>query len=443
MVGGTPVRVLRLRDDGIEVFARLAAGEAPWSASSAALARRLLDGGLAHPVPGDTGPPPADVDVVVPVRDDASGLERLLSSGTLSDVARVVVVDDGSERPDAGEIARRHGADVIVNSVSEGPGGARERGWRAGDAPVVAFVDADCVPESGWLRRLLCHLADPDVVAVAPRVAGVNGPDDHLLARYEADHGPIDRGVGPAKVGAGAVTFVPGAALVVRRSALEGVGGFDVSMRIGEDVDLVWRLMDLGAVRYEPAATVTHRSRPTLRSWLRQRFRYGVSAAALDARHPGRVRALDLHPWTALSWGLAILAPGRWRSTGALAAAASTTLLARRLRGSVDQPVRLAVELAGRGNLTAGSVMAEVARREWWPVSVAALGWRRTRLPASVALVGVPLAAAIRRRPRVGVVKATALKIADDVAYGTGVWVGCRRARRWGPLRVTIRRSLR
>ena len=57
------------------------------------------------------------------------------------------------------------------------------------------------------------------------------------------------------------VAYVPTAALLVRRAALGD--GFDESLRNGEDVDLVWRLIEAGwRVRYEPAVQVGTASPP-------------------------------------------------------------------------------------------------------------------------------------------------------------------------------------
>ncbi len=443
LIGGTPRRILRLTETGATVFGHLAGGRDAMTPSAQGLARRLLDAGFAHPLTGDSGPTRDEVAVVIPVLDDAEGLDRLLDSRALDGVADIVVVDDGSTDPAVGGVARAHGARLIVNATSGGPGAARETGWRSTTQPVVVFVDADCVPDTDWLEPLLAHLGDDEVVAVAPRVSGVNGPDTSVLARFEHDHGPIDRGGGPARVGVGAVTFVPSAALLVRRESLVAIGGFDPGLRVGEDVDLVWRLLGRGTVRYEPLVNVTHRSRPTVGSWLHQRFRYGASAAELDRRHPGRLAAIEMNPWTAAAWALGALLPGRLRLAGPATSVLSTLLLARRLTGAVDGPLTVAAELVGRGNLAAGRTLCETLRREWWPVAtVAVLGSRRFRRVALVAFVGYPLVDEIRKRPRVGIVRAAALSVADDIAYGAGVWAGCLGRRRFGPVLPRVRRRL-
>src|SRR5690606_35663097 len=116
-------------------------------------------------------------------------------------------------------------------------------------------------------------------------VAADTGTDETsgAIARYEAEHSALDMGPAPARVRARSrVSYVPAAALLARVDDLRAVGGFDADLVVGEDVDLVWRLVERGrTVRYEPAAVVAHRHRATLRTWARRRFDYGTSAGPL------------------------------------------------------------------------------------------------------------------------------------------------------------------
>ena len=80
LVGGSPVRVLRLTPSGARHVAGWWSGTpVPDSPKARALARRLLDTGIAHPVPGGAPWGPADVTVVIPVRDRQAELTRCLA----------------------------------------------------------------------------------------------------------------------------------------------------------------------------------------------------------------------------------------------------------------------------------------------------------------------------------------------------------------------------
>src|SRR5690606_11304177 len=148
LIGGSPLRLLRLGARGAAIVDDLAAG-APVGAdpSRAALARRLLDAGLAHPVP--SGAPPLTVSVVVPVRGQHDLLDRLLDRLVPLGIP-VVVVDDGDDDPGAVSAIVGSRATVLRHDACEGPAAARNTGWRAATTDVVAFVDADVTPEDGW-----------------------------------------------------------------------------------------------------------------------------------------------------------------------------------------------------------------------------------------------------------------------------------------------------
>ena len=426
LCGGAPLRLLRLTDGGRRLVERLArGGDVPPTGGAQRLVRRLLDAGMAHPVPPPATLTAADVTVVVPTVDRADELDRTLRA--IGEVGRVIVVDDGSADSEITEaVTREHRVELVRHDRSLGPGVARDTGWGLADTEVVAFVDADCEPEAGWLVPLLAHFADPTVAAVAPRIATRAGPG--WLASYEAARSPLDMGprLGPVRPRSW-VPYVPTATLVARRSALAAVGGFDRALRYGEDVDLVWRLGEAGwTVRYEPAVTVHHPPRASAAAWARQRFAYGTSAAALARRHGRAVAPLVVSVWSALAWLLAGLG---FRKTAVAVAAGTTALLVPRLR-ALEHPVPEAARLAGLGHLYAGRAVADALRRPWWPIAaVAALVSRRSRRGLALAVAVPPLLEWQARRPALDPARWCAARLVDDLSYGAGVWVGCIRER--------------
>jgi mycofactocin glycosyltransferase len=454
LVGGSPVRVLRLTPGGARhVTAWLDGAPVPDTEAARKLARRLLDAGALNPVmpaAGDHqgGPSPADVTVVVPVRDRHFELARCLSG--LRDLPHVLVVDDASADPAAiRAIAAEHGAAVIHRPVNGGPGAARNTGLAAVATGFVAFLDSDCVPEPGWLARLLPHLADPAVGAAAPRIVPAHAGDG-WLARYEGASSTLDMGARPSVVRPGArVPYVPGAALVVRTAA--AAGGFRDGMYVGEDVDFVWRLAAAGwRVRYAPEAVMGHDHRVAFRAWFSRRADYGNSAAALERLHPGAVRPLYASWWTAGAWAAAL--SGRPVTAAALTAAA-TALLARRLSRVTGEgwPLpasragsaawRLALRLAGGGTLAAGRPLGSALSRTWWPLAVpAALAVPRLRVPVAALILAPPVLDWADRKPPLDPVRYVTARLLDDAAYSIGVWQGCLARRTLRPLLPVIGR---
>lgn len=433
LLGGTPVRLLRLsptaagliRDGRVEVR----------DETSARLARTLLDATVAHPRPAG-GPSYRDVTVVIPVRDNRGGLARLVPS--LRGMS-VIVVDDGSATPvRAKDLPGDGTADIRIvrHENSRGPAAARNTGLGMCDTGFVAFLDSDVLPQRGWLEALMGHFCDPAVAAVAPRITALDG-DGSAIARYEAVRSSLDLGAHEsAVIPYGAVSYVPSAAIVCRRSAVESIGGFDEALHSGEDVDLCWRLVDAGwRLRYEPVADVDHQHRLGLRPWLSRRAFYGGSAASLSQRHPEKTAPLLLSRWTLLAWVLPATGTPAGVLGGLLGVGLHTRRTAAALAGSGATDGQVAL-LTARGLVSAGRQLAAACCRHYWPLAAvgAVVSRRIRRLVLAAALLdgGYDWFTRARTAPEdvsTGPLEHLALKRLDDMAYGAGLWWGAIRAR--------------
>lgn len=434
ILGGSPLKCLRLSERGASTFARLiGGGEVAPGSDESRFAGRLADAGILvpHPAVGSGPYAPGDVTIVVPVREDAAALDRCLTSISKQDPAdrpRVVVVDDGSDHPDAiAEVSRRHGAQVVRLEENRGPAAARNLGLATVRTPLVAFVDADVTVVEDWLPWLLRAFADPEVALVAPRVVAPPAGES-VLAAYEVERSPLDLGPRPGPIRPRTkISYVPAAALLARVDALRSIRGFDESLRVGEDVDLCWRLVGAGHRCWYVGddAVVEHATRSTWSAWLTQRFSYGTSAAPLDRRHPGAVAPLGTSPWSIGVW--ATVAAGHPVVAAALAGGTAAALV-RKLDAVGDPPAVAA--LAVRGHLGAGEQLARALVRPWLPITtLACLASRRVRPLAAAAVVVPPALEWVRRRPRLDPLRWTAVSFADDAAYTAGVWWGAWRAR--------------
>jgi GT2 family glycosyltransferase len=183
--------------------------------------------------------------VVVATRDRVGRLRRLLDSldaQTVSDF-EVIVVDDGSVRHGpAAELARRHGFRHVRRDASGGPSAARNDGWPLARAPLVAFIDDDCVATPGWLEALLA--------ASGPVVQGRTLPEAGEL-------GPFTRSLWVEEPG----PYYQACNILYPRTLLEELGGFDADAfpHVGEDTDLAWRALAAGAtIDWAPDALVHH-----------------------------------------------------------------------------------------------------------------------------------------------------------------------------------------
>nr|WP_246414752.1 mycofactocin biosynthesis glycosyltransferase MftF [Microbacterium thalassium] len=442
LVGGSPTRVARLSGRGAGAFRGRDLTVA--DATTRRLAEHLLETGLGNPV-AHTLPEIAldQVTAVIPVKERAQPLSRLLAS-LPGGLARVIVVDDGSDR--AAEIAfvvRRAGAELLRLDVNQGPAAARNAGLARVETPFVAFLDSDVTVEPDAIGLLLRHFADPRLALAAPRVLSTRVENPSWVARYEDARSSLDLGADAALVRPRSpVTWVSSTCLVGRVSDLGA--GFDDAMRVGEDVDLVWRLVDAGRrVRFEPSAVVRHEPRETARAWLARKFFYGTGAHPLATRHPKDIAPAVLPPWGAAVLALVAL-QRRWATAAAIAVTAGALIqVARRLR-NVEHPWRLATELTGTSLVAAGGQGMALLVRHWWPAAAAAaVVFPRARRLLAVAAVVDAAVEYVRLRPRLDPLRFAVARRLDDLAYGAGVWTSAWRGRSLGALLPAIIRTSR
>jgi GT2 family glycosyltransferase len=234
-----------------------------------------------------------DVSVVIPTRDRAARLAAALAAlraQTLEpDRFEIVVVDDGSTDGTAQVLGGQPDGAPRVASVrleGRGPAAARNAGWRAARAPLVAFTDDDCEADAGWLEELLeAHAENPGAI-----LQGVTKPiprEAELLRRPFTRTRRIE---GPSPWFATCNIAYP-------REVLERLGGFDELFpeALGEDTDLGWRALEQGAhVEFAPAALVHHAVEELgPAGYMRYALR-GADAVYAFRRHPGlRARTLS------------------------------------------------------------------------------------------------------------------------------------------------------
>lgn len=447
LLGGSPTRLLRLAPVAQSMLCdgRLKVSDEV----SAQLARTLLDATVAHPRPA-TGPSHRDVTVVIPVRNNASGVRRLVSS--LRGL-RVIVVDDGSASPiELEDFAGAHcDVEVLHHIRSRGPAAARNTGLAACSTDFVAFLDSDVAPRRGWLEALLGHFCDPTVALVGPRIVGLE-QSENVIARYEAVHSSLDLGLREAPVlPHSTVSYVPSAAVVCRTSAIRAVGGFDETLHSGEDVDLCWRLVEAGArLRYEPIARVAHNHRTDLRDWIARKAFYGGSAAPLSIRHPDKTAPLVISGWALTAWILMALGTGLAQLASIVIAVLTGRRIAKAMR-STESTFQTSlwdvILVATRGLWSAALQLASAICRHYWPVAlIAAILSRHCRRVVVIAAIVDGVVDWLRRRDAVegdaepiGLLTFLMLKRIDDLAYGIGLWYGVVRERNVGALKPQIR----
>ncbi|MGZ6898226.1 MAG: glycosyltransferase [Acidimicrobiia bacterium] len=256
----------------------------------------------AHPL-APAAPDGLDLSVVVAAHDAAATLPEQLDALTAQSwngTWEIVVVDNASTDDTAvvvrAAIERSPRVRLVPALDGSGPAYARNVGARSARGRALAFCDADDVVAPGWVAAVGDALAAHEFVCGPVEFAQLNPA---WLAAVRGSTGTA----GAARF-EDRFPFASSCNLGVRRDRFLGLGGFDESLHVGEDIDLSMRLERLGVVlEYVPAALVHYRLRPTLRATFDQAVAYGASRPVIAERWRGR-SGEQLPRWRgARNWG--------------------------------------------------------------------------------------------------------------------------------------------
>ncbi len=186
-----------------------------------------------------------------------------------SDVEHLII--DGASNDKTVEVAKAHGASFtrLISEADAGIYDAMNKGFRLASREIIGFLNADDIfADDQVLSRVAAAFEDPAIEVCFGDLLYVT-EDNQSVVRYWRSRpfvpGSFARGWSPAHP-----------TLYIRRSALERLGGFDLSYRLAADTEFMMRYLERGGVRaaYIPQVQVRMRvggaTNRSLRNILRQ-----------------------------------------------------------------------------------------------------------------------------------------------------------------------------
>lgn len=244
---------------------------------------------------------PPQLTLVIPTHRRSDRCQRLLKwlcQQTLDPkLFEVIVVDDASG-DETGEVLERLVGELpyrlrpMRTEVNRGPGPARNLGWRAARAPIIAFTDDDCLPDPGWLEAGLRAVSDDPRLGV---VQGKTEPSDLELLWSDRWNHAIHI-TGPS-------AYFETCNIFYRKAALEAGGGFgeDYNWWGGwycEDTIAGWGAVDAGWGRgfTLDARVTTEVERRRIKWWINKSLVHYIEVGVAK-KYPGFRREAWWQPW--------------------------------------------------------------------------------------------------------------------------------------------------
>ncbi len=222
------------------------------------------------------------ISIIIPVRNDASLLKNCLESILNLDYPKdkiEIIVADGMSTDNTVDTAKQHGARVVLNekkTVSPG----RNVAFKLAEGEIVAFTDADCIVDKGWIRNSLKYFEDDEVACVGgPNLTPSNEEDFGKAVGFVFNQGIFSAGSIHARElkEIRKVRSIPGCNAIYKKDALEKVMPIDESLITCDDTEVKRRLLDKGyKLLYTPDVFVWHYRRPNPKKLFIQMYRYAI-----------------------------------------------------------------------------------------------------------------------------------------------------------------------
>ncbi|MBY0538907.1 glycosyltransferase [Patescibacteria group bacterium] len=188
---------------------------------------------------------------IIPAYNEEKYLPAVLSTLTEeiarqgSDFECEIIVVDNASTDRTREVAESFPNVHLTVESKKGSSFARQTGFQKASGEILVFFDADVRVPAGWISTMLSEIKKPSVVAVSgPYIYyDLPSPWRSVAWPYAVILGNI------AHMATG--YCVAGGNLVIKKSALEAIGGFDTSVLFyGDDLDVARRLNAVGKVVY-------------------------------------------------------------------------------------------------------------------------------------------------------------------------------------------------
>jgi len=188
-----------------------------------------------------------------------------------------ILVVDGCSTDRTLEIAEKYPVKVI--SAPLNAPAAYNYALKIVSNEVLGFIDADAKVEKEWLNKLVAYLNDPQVAGVSGGIETWN--KENAWARsigYDLEN----RYARLKK----SVVRIATMNLLMKKSVIEEVGGFDEHLPSQYDTDLGFRITSRGyRLLFEPSAKCYHFNRSTVKAYFRQQLQYGKNTVKLYFKH--------------------------------------------------------------------------------------------------------------------------------------------------------------
>lgn len=219
------------------------------------------------------------ISVIIPVYNDRKikdCLAALCQSSFLD--KEILVIDNNSTDPEIKKIVDKFPVKYFLEP-QHGSYHARQHGFMRASGEIIAFLDSDCVIHDNWFNEIQKQLSS-NLDGLFGGIEGINGNKIAALEqRFYIDI--VNTFIHDEKL-----KRIDTRNFIIRRNALEQVGGFNVMLKFGGDMELGARLHQAGyIIKYASSVLVKHQNETNLKKLIAKRIKQNIDNTQILKYH--------------------------------------------------------------------------------------------------------------------------------------------------------------
>ena len=224
---------------------------------------------------------PPELTVIIPFYGNSKELSKCLEgleNQVFSHEFEIIVAESGNNAGVKDLVNSLHNAKLISSTSLMYPGKARNSGVKGSKSELLAFIDADCVPVTGWIAEIYSSLKNGYDIVIGPVV---NLYPFHPLA--SVDNLFLFSDFQKHRTSKNFEHFA-GCNFGITRNLFNKVGGFNEEMEIAEDTKFSEPVLQKGKIHFNKKMIVKHSGRKNLTSFKRHHASFGFYKGYLNLK---------------------------------------------------------------------------------------------------------------------------------------------------------------
>ncbi|MBU1269030.1 MAG: glycosyltransferase [Nanoarchaeota archaeon] len=239
------------------------------------------------------------ISIIIPTHNRSHDLKMCINNilkQKINEELELIIVDDGSTdqtKKIVMSLCKKHKHLKYLRQDNKGPAAARNLGAKIAKGDIICFTDDDCIPDKDWIKSVLRAHKKNRTVQV---IGGLTRVDKNNRTGFITQH-LTNSSIKQRFEEKERVIYFPTSNISLKKKVLEQFT-FDEKFPFpgGEDLEFGWRLQkNKIKMLYDESIIVTHNLNPSLKSFLKRNYHYGIGNMLVKKMYPEHPLLLNIN----------------------------------------------------------------------------------------------------------------------------------------------------